>query len=286
MDDISNVCCIKYFNEYREEDIDLCICDPPYFRILKSESWDKFTDKSEYLKFTRNWIEAIIPHIRLSGTLVLYGCSVNIDIMCDIHKILCQHGMEFIQEIVIDKGMKSIAGRVSGKLKMLPPVSENIFVYRKDAKPFVKNLLLSKAKESGLSNSQIKNHLGMPKNGGGNWTKWTGDTEFPSLPTKDNWNKLCNLFDIDIPYKNIKETYNAQLGLTNVWNDINFYKPVMLSSRIINLFTDKDDVVAIPFAGSGNDIIACKQLHRHYVATELNKEYYERINKKIEKLFN
>lgn len=50
--------------------------------------------------------------------------------------------------------------------------------------------------------------------------------------------------------------------------------PVTLPSWFIKLFTDIDDVVLDPFMGSGTTAIACKNLNRHYVGMEINKEYH------------
>lgn len=202
--------------------------------------------------------------------------------MCSLNEILLNNGMYFVQEIIIDKGIKSVAGRISNKIKMMPPVSENIFVYRKDAKPFVKDLLLKKQKEFGLSSKHIKEKLGMPLNGGGNWTKYCGNTEFPLLPTREHWNRICELFQINIPYSDIEETYNGIFGLTNVWNDIDFYikdrkhpseKPIQLANRCVKVFSRENDLVYIPFAGSGNDIVACINNNRRWIATEINAKY-------------
>ena len=206
---IYNEDCVTYMKSLPDNSIDLIIADPPYFRVLKQEKWDKFKNFDEYMKWSESYLIECIKKLRLSGTLLLYGCSVSISTMCSLNEILTKNGMYFVEEIIIDKGIKSVAGRISNKIKMLPPVSENIFIYRKDAKPFVKNLLLQKQKEYGLSSKQIKEKLGMPLNGGGNWTKYCGNTEFPLLPTQEHWTSLCNLFDIDIPYSNIEETYNA-----------------------------------------------------------------------------
>ncbi len=266
--------------------VDLIIADPPYFRVLKQEKWDKFKDFEEYTAWSENYLKECIRILRLSGTLLLYGCSVSLSTMCTLNEILINNGMYFVEEIIIDKGIKSVAGRISNKIKMLPPVSENIFVYRKDAKPFVKNLLKEKQKEYGFTSKQIKEKLGMPLNGGGNWTKYCGDTEFPLLPTKEHWMGICNLFNINISYSNIEETYNGIFGLSNVWNDIDFYiknrkhpseKPVQLADRCIKIFSRKGDLVYIPFAGSGNDIIACKENNRNWLATEICQEYIDNI---------
>lgn len=269
--------------------IDLIIADPPYFRILQ-EKWDRYKTFDEYLSWSKDYLSLCVDKLRLSGTLLLYGCSRNFSTLCELNKILLDNGMYFVEEIIIDKGMKSVAGRTSNKIKMYPTVSENILVYRKDAKPFVKKILKQKQSESNLSINEIKTHLGMALNGGGNWTKYCGDTEFPLLPTVYHWNKLCELFQINIEYKEIEEVYNGQFGLTNVWNDINFYiknrihpseKPLALSERLVKSFSREGDLIYIPFAGSGSEVEACIKNNRNYIATEINDKYVELINKRI-----
>lgn len=50
--------------------------------------------------------------------------------------------------------------------------------------------------------------------------------------------------------------------------------PVVLPAWFIKLFTDVDDVVLDPFMGSGTTAIACQNLNRHYIGSEINKKYY------------
>lgn len=290
VNNIYNSDCIEFLDLLEDGCLDLIIADPPYFRILKREEWDKFSNFDDYLNWSKIYLKKCIEKLRYSGTLLIYGCSVSISTMSFLNEILIQNGMYFVEEIVINKGIKSIAGRVSSKIKMLPPVSENIFVYRKDAKPFVKKILLNEKKKSGLSTRQIKSKLGMPLNGGGNWTKYCGDTEFPLLPTKEHWEKICELFNISISYLEIEEVYNGSLGLTNVWDDIQFYtknrkhpseKPIQLAERCIQLFSRENDLIYIPFAGSGNDILACIKNNRNWVATEIDSGYFQIIKERL-----
>lgn len=287
---VYNQDCIEYMKTLPSECIDLIIADPPYFRIAK-EKWDKFKNINDYFIWSEEYLKLFIEKLRYSGTLILYGCTRNFNILCKLNDTLTSNGMYFVQEIILDKGIKSVAGRTSPNIKMLPPVTENILVYRKDAKPFVKSLLLRKQKELNISTSDIKAKMGFPLNGGGNWTKYCGNTEFPLLPTEEHWINLQKILKIDLSYSKIKEIYNPIFGLTNVWSDINFYiknrkhpcqKPLNLSERIIQIFSDKDSVVYIPFAGSGSEIVSCIKNNRNWIATETNKEYIEEIiNKRI-----
>ena len=284
-----NLDCEEYMRTLTDNTMDLVICDPPYFRILK-EDWDRFKNMDDYISWSERYLKLCIEKLRFSGTFILYGCTRNFNVLCKLNDILINNGMYFVQEIIIDKGMKSVAGRTSPNIKMLPPVTENILVYRKDAKPLVKKMLLQRQKDLNISTKDIKLKMGFSLNGGGNWTKYCGRTEFPLLPTKEHWDKLKEILDIDLDYKHIQETYNPIIGITNVWSDLDFYikdrihpsqKPLCLCSRVIQIFSNENDNVLIPFAGSGSDIISCIKLNRRYYSCELDNEYYNMAQERL-----
>jgi site-specific DNA-methyltransferase (adenine-specific) len=58
-------------------------------------------------------------------------------------------------------------------------------------------------------------------------------------------------------------------------------KPVALLEKIIELFTDVDDVVIDPVAGSGTTLLAAKNMGRRAYGFELVKEYCEAFYNKI-----
>ena len=86
--------------------------------------------------------------------------------------------------------------------------------------------------------------------------------------------------------KNIDESRNAIRPYSTVWHykrDDEIYKkhltpkPVDMISHILDVSSKENDLVYIPFAGSGSDIIACVENNRNYIATEINNEYIEKI---------
>jgi len=50
-------------------------------------------------------------------------------------------------------------------------------------------------------------------------------------------------------------------------------KPLALTERIIQHFSNPGDLVVIPFAGSGTECVSALQNGRHYWAAELNPDY-------------
>ena len=78
----------------------------------------------------------------------------------------------------------------------------------------------------------------------------------------------------------------AQMGLTDVWDDVNFYeekdrihptqKPQKLLARLILASSDEDDIVLDPFMGGGSTALACINNKRNYIGFEIEQEYYEK----------
>ena len=91
--------------------------------------------------------------------------------------------------------------------------------------------------------------------------------------------------------KKFKDT-GIGMRLSNVWNDIlemgwnntgkckiSAEKPIKLAERIICASSNENNLVYIPFAGSGSEIEACIKNNRNWIATETSNQYIEEIIK-------
>lgn len=58
-------------------------------------------------------------------------------------------------------------------------------------------------------------------------------------------------------------------------------KPVRLIRRLIEVFTDKGDVVIDPCAGSGSTLLAAAQCDRKAYGFEIKKEYYKKATEQV-----
>jgi site-specific DNA-methyltransferase (adenine-specific) len=58
-------------------------------------------------------------------------------------------------------------------------------------------------------------------------------------------------------------------------------KPVKLIKKLISIFTDENDVVIDPVAGSGSTLIAASQMNRNSYGFEIKKEFYNQAQKWI-----
>ena len=59
-------------------------------------------------------------------------------------------------------------------------------------------------------------------------------------------------------------------------------KPEKLMRFIVKTFTKENDLILDPFIGSGTTAVACKQLNRKYIGFELDPEYVNIANKRLE----
>lgn len=59
-------------------------------------------------------------------------------------------------------------------------------------------------------------------------------------------------------------------------------KPLDICNRIVKASSNENDLVYIPFAGSGSEIVSCINNNRNWIATEINFSYINNmINKRI-----
>jgi len=95
-------------------------------------------------------------------------------------------------------------------------------------------------------------------------------------------------------------------ALSNVWTDISpivpwskervnhpTQKSKQIIERILKVFSNENDIVFDPFAGSGTTGVVAKEMNRQFILFEQNEEYFEiiknrlnNINKQNNNLFN
>ena len=288
---IYNLDCVTGMNKMiDEESVDLIIADPPYFKVV-GEQWDYlWKTEEEYLEWSEQWIAESSRVLRKGGSFYLFG---YFRMLSRLLPILEKYGFELRQQIIINKGMQAVSGRATKNYRMFPNTTESILFLCKDAKPFAKSLLKQKQNELGYSAKKINEMLGVKSNGGGMWSIYTGNNVCKQLPTEEVWNKLQNILQFDVPYDKISQTYHPQMGLTDVWDDLDFYsekdrihptqKPQKLLTRLLLASSNENDIVLDPFMGGGSTALACINNNRIYIGFETEKEYYQ---KSLQRLAN
>lgn len=292
LDIVYNEDCLQGLRKIPSESIDLIIADPPYFKVV-GESWDyKHSTIQEYISWTSQYLSEIYRVLRKGGSFYLFG---YFRILSRLISITEDIGLELRQQIIVDKGIKAIAGRATKNYKMFPNTTESILFFIKDSKPYIKNLLKQRQKDLGLKSKEINEKLGVKSNGGGMWSIYTGDNMCKQLPTKELWLKLCEILDIkNVNYESFCQTWNPIMGYHDVWTDFDFYeekrfhptqKPIKLIERLILASSNEGDIVLDPFMGGGSTAVACIKQNRHFIGFEIDTNYYNaclnRINVSI-----
>ena len=273
----------------KEESVDLIIADPPYFKVI-GEKWDyMWRTEEEYLEWSKRWIHEASRVLRKGGSFYLFG---YFRMLSRLLPILENAGFELRQQIILNKGMQAVSGRATKNYKMFPNVTESILFLYKDSKPFVREYLKKRQKELSYTSKYINEALGVKSNGGGMWSIYTGKNVCKQLPTEELWEKLQKVLEFNIPYSQISQTYNAQMGITDVWDDIDFYaeknrvhptqKPQVVIRRLILASSNTRDLILDPFMGGGSTAVACIALERDYIGFEIDKKYYLKSKKRIE----
>lgn len=285
--------CISELKKIDDEVFDLVIADPPYFRIV-IEKWDRqWRTEAEYIEWCKKWLKEVYRTMRYGGTFYLFGYFRN---LAPLVPLLLEMGFEVRQQIVIDKGIKAVAGRATKKYKIFPNVTESVLFLTKKNILFSRGFLKDRQKKSGLTAKQINEKLGVKSNGGGMWSIYTGNNICEQFPTEELWNKLQKILDFDLPYNKIAQTFYPEMGITDVWTDIDFYeekryhptqKPLKLIKRLIEASSNKGDYILDPFAGSGSTYVAGTELGRNVLTIEMDEKYVEAIKQRIaqQKLF-
>lgn len=276
-----NADCIEKMQSFEDNSVDLVVADPPYWKVV-GEKWDyQWKTEKDYVEWSLKWIKEVSRILRIGGTFYCFGYFRTLALLVP-H--LEDMGLELRQQIILDKGMRAVSGRATKKYKIFPNVTESILFIIKDNKQFVKPFLKERQKALGLTAKQINEALGVKSNGGGMWSIYTGKNVCEQFPTEELWNKLSNILDFEMPYNKVAQTFNPQMGYTDVWTDIDFYKekhlhptqkPLKLIRRLIEASSNEGDIVLDPFSGAGSTQLSSIQLKRHYIGIELDEGYYK-----------
>ena len=236
---IYNIDCIEGMKHIPNDSIDLVIADPPYWKVI-GEKWDyQWKTEQDYVEWSIKWIREVARILRIGGTFYCFGYFRTLALLVPYLEGM---GLELRQQIIIDKGMKAVSGRATKKYKMFPTVTESILFIIKDNKQFIKPFLKERQEKKGLTSKEINEALGVKSNGGGMWSIFTGKNICEQFPTRDVWKKLSDILNFDLEYNKVAQTYNIQMGYSDVWRDIDFYeetryhptqKPIALIKRLI-----------------------------------------------------
>ena len=263
--------CLDALDKIDYNSTDLVYMDPPFFtqrthsqktRDNKREysfpdQWENIAQYSDYIK---ERIKKCHKILKRTGSIFLH---------CD--KSASQHLRIVLDEVFGSENFQSeivwYYRRWSNTKKGLLNCHQIIFFYSK-TKHFKFNQIFSQYSPT-TNVDQIFQKRIRDKNGKSAY-KIEKDGEYvlqeskKGVPLSDVW---------EIPYLNPKAT--ERVGYPT-------QKPVLLLEQIINLVTDKNDLVVDPFCGSGTTLVAAKLLNRRFIGIDNSKQAIELCKKRIE----
>lgn len=309
-------------NELPDKSVQLIIADPPYFETKGDFDfiWKSFAD---YLIDVEKWAIECKRLLADNGTLFWYGHAKRIayaQIIFDKHFNLENNiAIEFNRQT--KKGVENFRcfAPVSERLLMysneigmtgLQFIDKN---FVKPANPF-KNVLKEARLKAGLSTIQVAEYgkfYGKVNHGGSvaNWEN--GD----NIPTIEQWQKLSEIIplgsyeEVKIQYDKLREEYqhlreehenkrrafDNYLKLFDVMSfdqeahitkkyDHDTCKPETLTRALILTCSRKNDLVLIPFAGSGTEVAMSVKEGRRVIGYEITERHAEMANRRVQEI--
>ena len=306
-------------NKLADKSVQLIIADPPYYKV-KGEFdfiWKTFDD---YLKDVERWAIECKRVLADNGTLYWYGDAKNIayaQIIFDKHfnllnSLVWENTNNHKQQI-----------RFNTDLRTFAPLTERLLMYEqrgqktggelifeqflKPKNPFSKYLKIE-FKNAKVTNKEIAKLF--PSRTGGltgcvsNWLN--GDnviTEEQYLKVRDYLNNkylLKPYEELKAEYEELKAEYEE---LRRPFNNERFYgdvirmpnyetgnhehdtpKPEKLTRELILISSRPNDLILVPFAGSGTECAMAIKENRNFIGFEINEKHVNYGNKRADNI--
>jgi site-specific DNA-methyltransferase (adenine-specific) len=306
-------------NELPDKCANLIIADPPYYRVKGDFDfiWKTFDD---YLADVGKWAIECKRLLADNGTLLWYGDAKNIaytQIIFDKHfnllnSLVWENTNDHKQQIKFNEDLRTFA-----------PLTERILMYEqrgqktggelifeqflKPQNPFSKYLKVE-FKNANVTNKEIAKLF--PSRTGGltgcvsNWLN--GD----NVITEEQYNTIREYLKFEYlnkPYEELKAEYeelkaeyeelrrpfNNALHLGDVIRLPNYetskyghdtIKPEKLTRILITTCSRKNDLVLVPFAGSGTECAMAAKEGRNTIGFEITPKHAEMSNKRLQNI--
>ena len=292
MMEYKNMDCLEYLGTLDDNSIDLIIADPPYYRVVKDE-WDhQWKSQAQYDDWCNRWVTEISRVSKYSASLWLFGYTRNVP---GTYCSLVHNNFNFRQQIVVNKGMRAVAGRTKSTNKLFPTATESLFFFHYDARQHIGELLEEQRLKLHWKAIDINTLLGKSTSGGGAYSAMVNSNpEKRVYPKREYWERMSEVMELP-RYDELVYTFNQSKGLTDVWDDIDFFdrkekrihtaqKPLALIERLIKTSTNEGANVLDMFSGSGTTAVACKLLNRNFYGCEIDPRYYKVSYQRISEL--
>lgn len=241
---IYNSDCIEGMKSIDSDSIDLIIADPPYNLDKNFGAWNEKKNKNIWLPWSKEWLDQCNRVLKNGGNIFVYGIHHH---LCWLQCYMYEIGLSYRRQIIwhYENGFSGYKNTLAAHYEPLLWFSKgDEYTYNEIREPY-------KSTER-LKHKIIKN--------GKVWTphpegRMAGDIwSFPTLAGRR--------------FRDEKVNHPTQ-------------KPLSISERIVRHFSNEEEIVLVPFSGSGSECVAAKTLGRKYIGFELNQDYIDISNKRL-----
>ncbi len=246
--------CFDYLKKIYDDSIDLAIIDPPY--NLKKGEWDTFKSEKSFFDFTFKRIDDLLPKLKNWSSLYIFNTPYN---SAFILQYLVSKWLNFQNWITWDKR----DGFSSTKKKYVNAQETILFFTKGESHTFNSDDIRVPYESTDRMAHATKVWLLK------NWKR-----RFPNK----NW-KLCTEV-WHITSERHKNKVNWKV--VSLWHATP--KPLDMIERIIKASSNEWDIVLDCFMWTWTTAVACKKLNRVFFWCELNQEYIDIANSRLNKL--
>ncbi len=236
--------CLDSFKKIPDNSINMTFADPPFNLKKKYNSYKDSLEFREYLDWCEKWISEMVRVTKPSGSIFVH----NIPKWLTYFSEILNKKADFKHWISWDAPTAPMG-------KTLQPSHYGILFYAKNQKELKFYEVRYPHKRDRKTGYLIKDYGG----------KKAGLHPFGPL-VSDVWTDIHR-----IKHNRKRDPHPCQL-------------PIHLLERLILMTTDENDIVLDPFMGTGTTAIAAKKLGRKFIGFELDKNYVEIAERKINRI--
>jgi len=311
MNKIHHIDCLEFMKQVPDDYFQLLIIDPPYFKI-KGEFdfiWKTFDDYLSWMDELAKEFKRIISD---NGSLYLYGHAKRIaykQVIFDKYFNLENNLVWYKPDSRTKKGI--------GEYRSYAPSTERILFYSNEVgrtgleviiEEYIKPknpfgiYLKREFEKANITRKEIAK-LFPSKTGGvtgcvSNWLSGNNvitEDQYCTIRKYLNGNYLRKEYeDLRKEYEDLRRPFN-----NTRYEDVLFFnqeihnyskykhptqKPPSLTRELIKVSSNKNTKIFIPFIGSGTEAEACKSLGLDWCGCELEADYIEIANKRLEQV--
>jgi len=297
-------------NDLPDKCAKLIIADPPYYKTKGAFDfiWKTF---DYYLIDVEKWCLECKRILADNGTLLWYGDAKNIA----YSQIIFDKHFNLINSVVWENTNQAKQSMVNvEEYRSFPPLTERILIYSNEEDNFVvdhlQKYLLSEFIKCAKPVSFYKKLCGFTGNQPYNWftPKNNGSAQW-AFPKKEHYIKLSVTGFFLKEYEELKAEYEElkakheelRRPFNNIYKvgdvirlpnyetsdyDHDTIKPEKLTRILITTCSRENDLVIVPFAGSGTECAMSAKEKRAFIGYEITKKHAEMSQKRANKILS